>query len=88
MKLNKKGAQSMENESPLTRGAWIEIPREQLGRASRMSPLTRGAWIEMRQSRESPWCCGRPSHEGRGLKSQANLLNSQGVVAPHTRGVD
>ena len=56
--------------SHLTRGAWIEIDKEEVARANlATSHLTRGAWIEMVKSGDKVnymYC--RTSHEVRGLK--------------------
>ena len=58
--------------SPLTRGAWIEIGCYNVASANYVSPLTRGAWIEMRVAMLRKTARRRPSHEGRGLKSEQN----------------
>ena len=57
--------------SPLIRGAWIEISASVDGSHQQVSPLIRGAWIEILPKRSRAVCpAGRPSYEGRGLKSR------------------
>ena len=79
------------NESPPSRGAWIEITMWSTSRSGLLtSPPSRGAWIEIRLTGQGlTKLRRRPPRGGRGLKYVNSPYVSIGItVAPLAGGVD
>ena len=67
-------ASAMPGQSLPSRGAWIEITREEMATMGVASLPSRGAWIEIRIGPlHNMWGTGRSPHGERGLKFQPRI---------------